>query len=67
MKCFILDTLRYCSFSCKDGYVFEGVTDTDMLFVCDVNSGFNEDPVTPPCIGKNKQCHNIRMLVMLAH
>ncbi|CAG5117516.1 unnamed protein product, partial [Candidula unifasciata] len=51
----LLDSLGldvYCSISCKSGYAFEGITDTDLLFVCDVNSGFNEDPVTPPCIAQ---------------
>ncbi|RUS78727.1 hypothetical protein EGW08_013514, partial [Elysia chlorotica] len=42
----------YCVFTCNSGYQFQGVTDTEYLFVCDIARGFYDTPSTPPCVPK---------------
>ncbi|GFN75359.1 hemocytin [Plakobranchus ocellatus] len=39
-----------CLFTCNSGYKFQGVTETEYLFVCDIARGFYDTPSTPPCI-----------------
>lgn len=40
----------YCTFTCKRGHKFQGVRDRDLLFICDVATGFYEPPITPDCV-----------------